>query len=146
MPLCRATVRPPRTVYLHREGGRFGPARVLLVFYPNDPFETAAAQRRAGRAHPFHELRRSYSVALLRGLPAMLRLRHEEPYYAAVDRKMWNDCAAHIDRIAAWCEAQGALLDVAYVPLKDELGEKEPVGYRRALAEFCRGRQLSFTD
>jgi len=68
------------------------------------------------------------------------------PYYKEVVPGDWAACQKALLLIQQVCLSQHMRLHISYFPSKDELAEKAPAGYRKALGSFCAGHHIQFID
>jgi hypothetical protein len=119
-----------------------GATDVVLVFYPNDPIEVSFPV-------PFHKPTKRPPARTRIYIAEIFKTGFadtSEPYYHGINRRHWQACMAYLELIRAWCKSHDARLYMTYLPFKDELGERVPVGYRKQFLMYCQHRCPNYLD
>ena len=133
---------------LEKIGKSLNPTDVLLVFYHNDAIESAFVEEfKIHPPRPYKGMERSYLYHFLRNNPFKKVFQKEPPpYYRGFNSKIWSTCETYLERIRLWSQKNKARLYIAYLPVRDEIGEPEPVGYRKKFMDYCKQKGIQTVD
>ncbi|OVE76099.1 hypothetical protein BVX98_06365 [bacterium F11] len=133
---------------LDKMGEKYHPSVVLLSFYHNDPIENAYPEDfQIHNPQYYKGMERLYGYHFLRRiLDGSLFKKEARPYYRGSNREIWALTEEYLEKIMAWCQQRKVRFHLAYFPVKDEINEKEPVGYRKKLVEYCLREKVSYID
>lgn len=132
---------------LERLGKRLKPDDILVVFYPNDPIESSILPR-LGKSTAALSRWDSYYVARASRilLHQFLEPSLPYPYYFGTNAEMWQKTQTALRDMRDWAAGNKSRIGFVYMPLKDEMGEEMPVGYRKKFLEDCRFTESACLD